>query len=172
MKQQEIWKILKETGRAGLVIPEEKRLSIPHNPLLKPYLKEIADLADAYRGTAIPVLAYSDFKRFHETGDRFEYEDGERGYFPRRGRLGVFGVQAWLYGREEDIHELEDMIWAICDEYTWSLPAHVERDAFTTRLEDDTWMVDLFASETALALAEMWLERRASYPVSKRLEDL
>ena len=155
MTKQQILNVLQNVGRADLSIPEEKRLSIPHNPLLKPYLQDIADFAQQCRGTAIPALPYSRFKLFYETGDRFQYEDSEVGYFPRRGRLSAFGVQAWLYGREEDLHELEDIIWAICDEYTWSLPAHVERDAFTSRLENDAYMVDLFAAETAQTLAEI-----------------
>ena len=155
MTKQQILNVLQNVGRADLSIPEEKRLSIPHNPLLKPYLQGIADFAQKCRGTAIPVLPYSRFKLFYETGDRFQYEDSDVGYFPRRGRIGAFGVQAWLYGREEDLHELEDIIWAICDEYTWSLPAHVERAAFTTQLENDAYMVDLFAAETAQTLAEI-----------------
>lgn len=155
MTKQQILNILKSVGRPDLSIPEEKRLAIPNNPLLKPYLQEIADFAEECRGTAIPALPYSRFKLFHETGDRFQYEDSEVGYFPRRGRIAAFGVLSWLYEREEDIHELEDIIWAICDEYTWSLPAHVEREAFTTRLENDAYMVDLFAAETAQTLAEI-----------------
>lgn len=155
MTKQQILSILQDVGRADLSIPEEKRLAIPHNPLLQPYLQEIADYADKCRGTAIPALPYSRFKLFHETGDRFQYEDSEVGYFPRRGRITAFGALAWLYGREDDIHELEDIIWAICDEYTWSLPAHVERDAFTSQLENDAYMVDLFAAETAQTLAEI-----------------
>lgn len=155
MTKQQILNLLQSAGKADLSMPEEKRLAIPHNPLLKPYLQEIADYAEKCRGTAIPALPYSRFKLYHETGDRFQYEDSEVGYFPRRGRIAAFGVLSYLYGREEDIHELEDIIWAICDEYTWSLPAHVESDAFTTRLENDAYMVDLFAAETAQTLAEI-----------------
>ena len=155
MTKQQILNILQDVGRADLSIPEEKRLAIPHNPLLQPYLQEIADYADKCRGTAIPSLRYSLFKLFVETGDRGHYELDPEGYFPRRGRISAFGALAWLYGREEDIHELEDIIWAICDEYTWSLPAHVEREAFTSRLENDAYMVDLFAAETAQTLAEI-----------------
>ncbi len=155
MTKQQILNILQSAGSVDLSIPEEKRLAIPRNPLLKTCLQEMAGYAEKCRGTAIPALPYSRFKLFHETGDRFQYEDSEVGYFPRRGRIAAFGVLSWLYGREEDIHELEDIIWAICDEYTWSLPAHVERDAFTSRLENDGYMVDLFAAETAQTLAEI-----------------
>lgn len=155
MTKEQILEILQSVGKADLSISEQKRLEIIHNPLLAPYLQGIADFAQKCRGTAIPVLPYSRFKLFHETGDRLQYEDSEAGYFPRRGRLTAFGVLAWLYERTEDIHELEDIIWAVCDEYTWSLPAHVERAAFTHQLENDAWMVDLFAAETAYTLAEI-----------------
>ena len=155
MTQQEILSILSQTGSVDLSVPESKRLSIPQNRLIQPYLREIEAFADACRGTMIPSLPYSFFKLYMQTGDRLHYEDSDRGYFPRRGRLGAFAVQAWLYGREEDIHELEDIIWAICDEYTWAVPAHVDPEAFTSRLENDAYMVDLFAAETAQSLAEI-----------------
>ena len=45
---------------------------------------------------------------------------------------------------------LEDTIWAICDEYTWSLPAHI------SWAKDERTDVDLFASETGYALSEGW----------------
>ena len=155
MTKQQILDALQSAGAVSLAIPDDQRLAIDHNPLIRPYLNSIADYAQKCRGTAIPVLPYSRFKLFHETGDRLQYEDSAVGYFPRRGRLSAYGALAWLYGREEDIHELEDIIWAICDEYTWSLPAHVEPQAFTTQLENDAYMVDLFAAETAQSLAEI-----------------
>ena len=155
MTQQQILSLLRRVGRQDLSISESTRLSVPQNQLLKPYLQEITDFADHCRGTAIPVLPYSSFKLFHETGDRRQFEDGDCGYFPRRGRLTAFGILAWLYGREEDLSELEDVIWAVCDEYTWSLPAHVKPEAFTTQLENDAYMVDLFAAETGGTLAEL-----------------
>ena len=155
MNQQEILRILSCAGKPDLSVPESKKQAIIRNKVIAPYLQSLTAEAEKFRGTAIPALPYSYFKLFHETGDRWYYEDSERGYFPRRGRLAAFAVLAWLYGKEEDCHELEDIIWAICDEYTWSVPAHVKAEAYTTQLEDDAYMVDLFASETADALAEI-----------------
>ena len=87
MTKQDILNVLKAAGKQDLSVPAEKRHAVLHNPLLKPYLQEIADFAEKCRGTAIPALPYSRFKLFYETGDRLQYEDSEVGYFPRRGRL-------------------------------------------------------------------------------------
>ena len=56
-----------------------------------------------------------------------------------------------LYRREEDVRALEDAIWAICEEYTWVLPAH------TSDLGDryNTEVIDLFSAETGFALSEI-----------------
>ncbi len=160
MTKEEILAVLKKVGKVDLSIPESKKQAALANPALKDFLKKIGDCAEHYRGTPIPSLPYSSFKLFYETGDREKAQsDPITGYFPRRERLHSFAQLAWLYGREEDLHELEDVIWAVCDEYTWSLPAHLKRgkgeNAFIDKLENGDYMVDLFAAETADALAEI-----------------
>jgi len=159
LDQQAILQLLQPGSRKDLAIPEEERLAILEKPFAAPYLKTLEDYAERFRGKPIPSLPYSTFKLYYETGDRALYEDGENGYFPRRGRLAAFGMLAWLYGRKEDIDELCDVIWAICDEYTWSVPAHLinepEYSAYVNKLESGDWMVDLFASETGQALSEI-----------------
>jgi len=158
MTKEELLAVLKKVGKADLSIPESVRLSIPNNKFIAPYLQSITDFAENCRGTKIPALPYSYFKMFYETGDRWYFEDSELGYFPRRGRMAAFSILSWLYEREEDLHELEDVLWAVCDEYTWAVPAHLKRgegeNAFVDKLEPGDFMVDLFASETADCLAE------------------
>lgn len=65
--------------------------------------------------------------------------------------LAVFGCLSILEGKPEYLHKLEEVLDGICEEECWALPAHVERD------RDPDWRirVDLFASETAQALAEI-----------------
>lgn len=48
--------------------------------------------------------------------------------------------------------QLENTIWQICDEYTWALPAHVNREDST---EMQIATLDLFAAETGFALSEI-----------------
>lgn len=113
-------------------------------------------LGDELRGEEILPIPFSVFRRFETDGDRSEYESSSApiGYFTRRKRLMTFALLAWLYRREEDIKALEDIIWAICDEYTWALPAHL-RGTGLTRVQTDAQIIDLFAAETGEALAEI-----------------
>lgn len=160
MTKEEILAVLQKAGKVDLSVPESKKQEILNNPSLKDYVASIEKYAAARRGTPIPALPYSDWKLVHATGNRLIFENGKpTSYFPRRGRLAAFGLSAWLYGKKEDISELEDVLWAVCDEYTWSLPSHLKREkdanAFVNKLENGDYMVDLFASETADTLCEI-----------------
>ena len=88
------------------------------------------------------------FALFEKTGNRLRYEDV---YFCRRKYLAVFGCLSILDGGEAYTGKLEEVLKGICGEECWALPAHVHRDA------DPDWRicVDLFAAETAQALAEI-----------------
>lgn len=94
-----------------------------NNELVRAYLDELNALCDKFKGTPITSLKFSKFRLFDETGDRANYEND---FFEKRNRLTVFMLRVWLYGEESDVCELEDVLWAICDEYTWALPAHLK----------------------------------------------
>ncbi|MBE6609897.1 MAG: hypothetical protein E7634_04445 [Ruminococcaceae bacterium] len=96
----------------------------------------------------IEALRYSDFKLFWTTGDRKIYEAQ---YFSKRHRLEYSAFLALIYPEEEKyINKAMDLIYAICDEYTWCLPAHQRV------LEvNNNCRVDLFASETGYHLSEI-----------------
>ena len=87
------------------------------------------------------VLRYSDFKLFWTTGNRSIYQGP---YFGRRHQLEYAALLALIYPEEEKyINKVMDLIYTICDEYTWCLPAH------QGQLEpNNNSRVDLFASET------------------------
>ncbi len=121
------------------------------NPFAKGYLEEINEKCEKFRNTPIKELDFSKLKLFEETGDRLTYESV---YFERRDRHACFMLRTWLFHEEEDIRELENILWSMCDEYSWALPAH-----FATKLDDDCSeknreRVDLFAAETAATIAE------------------
>ena len=116
----------------------------------KTYLEErLADWEKYCEGKTITELKYSDFKRFFVSGDRRIYE-GQ--YFRRRGMLTTSAILSLIYPEEEKyINFLNDIIFAVCDEYTWSVPAH------HPKLEVyDTTFIDLFASETGFTLSEIY----------------
>lgn len=86
----------------------------------------------------IPQTRYTDFRAFIRTGDRRAYETP---YFARRAMLAGAALRYFL-GQDALKDLLQDLIWAICEETTWVLPAH-ERTA-----------IDLFSAESAFMLAE------------------
>ncbi|MCR5428029.1 MAG: heparinase II/III-family protein [Lachnospiraceae bacterium] len=116
------------------------------------YIVQIYDAAAALYEADMPELSEEKFALFETAGNRLEYEHD---YFERRRFLTVFGCAALLSitdGKTEKYADkLERIIASVCDEECWALPAHVNRK------NDPDWRitVDLFASETAQALAEL-----------------
>jgi hypothetical protein len=130
--------------------PEELR----DNLLLAPLIGHIRKGKENYIKREIPVLPFSLFKLFDTSGNRTEYQEA---YFERRKGLLVLALSSWFWKNPEDTAALEDLIWAICDEYSWCLPAHMGGTSlrYTADPGDDKalWL-DLFACETGFALAE------------------
>ncbi|MBQ9132041.1 MAG: heparinase II/III family protein, partial [Clostridia bacterium] len=82
-------------------------------------------------------------------GDRDTYE---KPYFHRRRSLATTAVLALIYPeREIYLEKLMDLIYAICDEYTWCLPAHQ-----TELGVNNNRHIDLFAAETGMCLSEIY----------------
>ncbi len=100
-------------------------------------------------GKEIPELTYSLFKLFSVTGSRSEFENV---YFNRRLRMNACTFLSLIYPEEEKYFAyLQDILFAVCNEYTWCLPAH-----YGQANKDGSLMVDLFAAETGFALAEIY----------------
>lgn len=134
-----------------------KLLGKGHDPAFWTGLKErkeferyINELWEYWNGTGesleFKALPYSKWKLFWETGDRGIYEDV---YFERRYFIEHALPLALIYPEDARfVERISDAVFAICDEYTWCLPAHQgQRD------ENDNSRVDLFASETGFYLA-------------------
>jgi hypothetical protein len=97
----------------------------------------------------IPSLSYSAYRRFVFDGDREEYETP---YFKRRRMMNVLAIMCLIYPEREDcLVKLMDVIYAVCDEYTWCLPAHQ-----TELGVNNNRHIDLFAAETGFCLAEIY----------------
>lgn len=94
------------------------------------------------------AMPYSKFKLFWTTGDRSIYQ---KPYFERRRRMDAATLLALIYPEEQKyVDFVMEMIYVICDEYTWCLPAH------QGKLEpNNNCRIDLFASETGYAFAEI-----------------
>lgn len=147
-------------------VPEEKLEEIRTAPFYAPHMAKVRAAADTYAGQLIPSIPYSYFKLFDETGSRTEFQSI---YHIHRNILGAHYVAALVDGTH--IHDLEDAIWATCDEYSWCLNAHFGYGGTKIPsvlngapngdgkpvpfLREQPQMVDLCAAQTAADLAEI-----------------
>ncbi|WP_077057614.1 heparinase II/III family protein, partial [Streptomyces sp. MP131-18] len=115
------------------------------------YLRAIDARAAEWERTEITVLPHSRYRLFADDGSRRAFENG---YFGRRRRLADLALHA-LAHPDGGVSALEDTIWAICDEYTWALPAHLTGLLAADPEVPHARQIDLFAAETAFALAEI-----------------
>lgn len=150
---------------------------IPMNPRNQKMLKDIEAAALQYEKEPIKSLLFSQYRIYFETGSRIEYEAD---YIEHRRRMNVYAAMVLSSeGRADEerwVKGLEDILWAICDEFTWAFPAHMKDE---TDLEGSWTTVDLFASETGLAVTEIChlvgnkissiVRNRVEYEVRRRL---
>lgn len=92
----------------------------------------------------IPQTTYSAYRQFQRTGDRQAYQQP---YFDRRSRLTAAGLRLFVdqdAGAETPPLRdgVQDLLWAICEETNWVVPAH------------EIVQIDIMAAETGLLLAE------------------
>jgi hypothetical protein len=138
---------------------EEIRRS-PATPLMLNLLRR-----DAPDLTALPQTTYTLYREFERNGERGNYQ---RVYFAKRSML-TRAVMEMIMGADSMRDVIQDVLWSICEETTWVLPAHEEQGpdywelkpsprsapwgAYTmhTREPDS---IDLFAAETSASLAE------------------
>ena len=104
--------------------------------------------AREFASTPIQPLPWSLFRLFDDTGDRRRFETP---FFDRRRALGALEISV-LAGRDVDgtlLSSLHDFLWAICDEYSWCVPAH-----FHFLKRPSPIALELFSSETGFYIAE------------------
>lgn len=147
-------------------------------PHFQQFLAELRREAARARSTPIPALPFSLFHLFETTGDRAAYE---RPYFDRRRRLAALVLETAVAQTDTSLPALHDLIWEVCSEYTWALPAHlpVGVEAVQAYRLPPEQIIDLFAAHTAHALAETlallgerldpWLHYRVRTEIEQRI---
>lgn len=103
----------------------------------------------------LPQITDELFEDYFKTGNRLNYEGV---YFTRRKYLTVYGifleemsVSDFCFASLKDgFARLEYILYDICSEITWALPPHINRE-----MENWENTIDLFAAETAFAMAEI-----------------
>ncbi len=119
-----------------------------------PLCTDIRSLAAAARTEAPPALSFRDFIEFATSGERQRYEGP---WLLRRKYLMVLFMEALADEQAMDVEAIENLIWAICDEYSWASPAHLPvsvEAASQHRLPPDEH-ADIFAAEVSYLLAEV-----------------
>ncbi len=110
-------------------------------------------------------LPFSLMTEFLRSGDR---KGGEAVYFAKRRTLVVSAILAMLYPEEQQyLDKVQDCLFAICNEYTWVIPAHMP-----SMTEDIPDHIDLTAAETGFTLAEIYtmLEDRLAPLIKTRVK--
>ena len=160
---KELKQILEETsGQKELLYPEARRLKAASSQdrldlISKKVRDELNIAGEKILQSPMQSLSFTQLLMFGQTGDRTTYEEL---YFDRRRRLSVFTMLHLIEGGDCWISELENVIWTICEEFTWVLPAHI---GLYDNKYPDVWdtlvppreSVDLFAGQTAFALTEI-----------------
>ena len=131
-----------------------------------PLIEAVLALYQPDEALDFSALKFSQRFKFYKDGDRSTME---KPYFHRRRSLSALAILALLYPEREDYTErLNDLVFCICDEYSWCLPAHTHtRPGEVTK---DPYIVDLFNAETGAMLAMMseLLESRLDPAVRER----
>lgn len=109
-------------------------------------------LIKIYNQTAqgeIKDISYDDFMDYHISGKRTRFM---KEYDSRRHRLKACALLSLIYPEREDyFSNLMNTIWAICNEYCWSLPMHTQN----SDLEYNDDNIDLCAAITGFELSEI-----------------
>lgn len=156
----------KGEGKALALADDKKLEQIRNHPFYAPHVEECRQKADRFSKQDIRSIKYSYFKLFDETGDRIAFQTI---YMEHREMLIAHAMACLIDGTH--VEDLEDIIWAICDEYSWCLTAHFPYGGtkvvetlqgapkgdgkmypFSCRQET---MIDLCAASTAAVLAEV-----------------
>lgn len=175
---EELTSIFERNDYIPCYYTEEDRQRVLNNPTAQPYLEQVKKMYGEYTANMTVALPFKSFKRFYKDGNR---QEGEYWYYYNRRKLATVAIMAWVYQEQEYYDELENILWAIMDEYVWNIPAHVGPTALT-ELQQDDFNVDLFSAETCMMISEIIsmvgdklepiVSKRAERMINERLLDL
>lgn len=149
-----------ETARGAFPIPIYEDTdtwdALRSDPLTKPLATSLVEYAEQAQDDPIPSLPASRYLEYTRTGNRTRYQDAER---DRRKRLTAFVLAECLERDGDYLDDVLDYSWAICEQSTWTWPAHLRDeqrlDGLPRVVDDEDRTVGLFSVGTALLLAEV-----------------
>jgi len=123
-------------------------------------IAEVIRLAEAALAEDIPSLPLSLFREYHKNGNRSNYESL---YFKRRSMALWLSIAEGYEKKGRFTEKLADVVWAILEESTWILPAHVYVSPYyrpdgTPPVigEDMLHGIDLFSAATCALLTAVY----------------
>jgi len=146
----------------------EKWASIPEN-----IRRAFINLGNEYLDKPIPSLPATLYLEYQRIGNRSNYQDI---WYQRRKMLHCLVLAECMEGKQRYLDSIANVIWAICEESSWTWPAHVGAQKAGVDLPDTTEpVVALFSAQTANSLAwtEYLLKReldKVSPQLCKRIE--
>jgi hypothetical protein len=156
----------------------DQRQALRQAPHLQDFLQTVRQEAEQAYHTPFEPLTFTLLQQFEKTGERVSYE---KVYFARRRHVIALTLAILMDRRDDYLDAFHDRLWAICDEYTWALPAHlpVGIDAIQANRLPPAQIIDLFSAETAHMLAEIvhllgdrlagWLVQRIRDEIERRI---
>lgn len=117
----------------------------------------LLQLAKEVCGKQIPELTATMFLDFYQTGSRANYETNQN---VRRNDLMTLALAQCAWPEENFFPKIVDYIWAVCEETSWTPPAHNNHyythypdEVQLPRFDADRIYVDLVSSVTGALLA-------------------
>jgi hypothetical protein len=121
----------------------------------------------------VPLLPATLYLQYKRIGNRSNYQEV---WFNRRAMLRDLVIAECLEDKGRFLDKITDVVWAICEESSWTWPAHIGRQKAGVDLPDvSDPVVALFSAETGASLAwTRYLLRprldRVSPLISRRIE--
>jgi len=130
--------------------------ALREDPLTGPAVEELLADAEQHSGEPVPGLRASEYLEFARTGDRYTYQDPEG---RRLSRLETFALAECLDREGEYLEDILDYAWAVCEQSTWVVPAHLEgehdHEGLPGAVDAEDRVVALHSAHVAHLLAEV-----------------
>lgn len=120
--------------------------------VITPFEKELLTEAGKYTAeNQVAPLPFSGYLKYLQEGERLSFEVD---YFARRRQMVTLALAYQVEKDDSLLPLLEQVLWEVCNEYTWALPAHLPQ-ALGNFTPSSKYWIDLFAAETGQTLAEI-----------------
>ncbi len=121
------------------------------NTLPQQVRRRFINLAEEYSEQDIPNLPAALYLEYKRIGNRSNYQGG---WLERRKMLHCLALAECMEGKGRFLDAVANLVWAICEESSWTWPAHIGVQKAGVDLPDTSEpIVALFSAETANSLA-------------------